>query len=262
MQRYNSSFQEPPIDNERKKELKLFERLIGIRFKSLELLNLAFSHRSFAHEQDDEIDSNERLEFLGDSILGLIVSEYLYHIHADKNEGELAKIKSFVVSEDSLSSLAQKIRIDNYILIGKGEEYSGGRSKKTLLADALEAIIGAYYIDAGYSLTKDFVLGLLIPEMDKVVQDKHKKDYKSLLQEYVQKRFKCYPRYVVVEKTGPDHDRTFVIEVIINNKGYGKGAGKNKKEAEQMAAGVAYDSIMSREAARPPKKDTHPRHTS
>jgi ribonuclease-3 len=252
---YYSQFQLPPINSERKKELKLFEKLIKIRFKNLELLNLAFSHRSFAHESDDDVDSNERLEFLGDSVLGLIVSEYLYHVFADKNEGDLAKIKSFVVSEESLSMLSQKIRVDNYILIGKGEEYSGGRSKKTLLADALEAIIGAYYIDAGYAPVKDFVLGLLIPEIEKVVQDKHKKDYKSLLQEYVQKRFKAYPRYLVVEKTGPDHDRTFVVEVVIHNKGYGKGEGKNKKEAEQQAAGVAYIALTTKEAPRPSRKE-------
>jgi ribonuclease-3 len=256
---YYSHFQLPPVDGVRKKELKLFEKLIGIRFKNLELLNLAFSHRSFAHESEGDIDSNERLEFLGDSVLGLIVSEYLYHVMPDKNEGDLAKIKSFVVSEDSLSMLSQKIRVDNYILIGKGEEYSGGRSKKTLLADALEAIIGAYYIDSGYAPVKEFVLGLLIPEIDKVVQDKHKKDYKSLLQEYVQKRFKSYPRYLVVEKTGPDHDRTFVVEVVIHNKGYGKGEGKNKKEAEQEAAGVAFNALTARDAPRSPRKENQSR---
>ncbi len=253
--KYYSEFQLPPTNGERKKELKLFEKLIGIRFRSLELLNLAFSHRSFAHESDGRVDSNERLEFLGDSVLGLVVSEYLYHVFADKAEGDLAKIKSFVVSEDSLSMLSQKIRVDNYILIGKGEEYSGGRSKKTLLADALEAIIGAYYVDAGYEAAREFVLGLLIPEINKVIQDKHKKDYKSLLQEYVQKRFKSYPRYMVVEKIGPDHDRTFVVEVMIHNKGYGKGEGKNKKEAEQQAAGVAYTSLTARDQGKPVKKE-------
>lgn len=246
MSRYLTGCQELPLDQARRKELKLFEKLCNIRFKSLGLLNHAFCHRSYAHEANNPINSNERLEFLGDSVLGLIISEYLYHTLPEKNEGELAKIKSFVVSEESLSSLAQKIRVDNYILIGKGEEYSGGRTKKTLLADALEAIIGAYYIDAGYQAVKRFVLSLLIPEIEKVVQDKHKKDYKSLLQEYVQKRYKTYPRYVVVEKKGPDHDRTFIIEVIINNKSYGKGLGKNKKEAEQQAAGVAYHTIMGK----------------
>jgi ribonuclease-3 len=238
-QKYNV----PPIDQERKKELKLFQKLAGIRFKSDNLLNLAFAHRSYANEIPDESENNEKLEFLGDSVLGLIVSEYLFLTLVDKNEGDLAKIKSFVVSEDILAYVAKKIRVDNYILIGKGEEYSGGRSKKTLLADAMEAIFGAYYLDSGYTAVRDFVLKLLVPEIDKVVEDRHKKDYKSLLQELVQKKFKAYPRYNVIKKTGPDHDKTFVIEVSINNISYGKGVGKNKKEAEQEAAGIAYNTL-------------------
>ncbi len=233
----------PPIDQERKKELKLFQKLAGIRFKSDMLLNLAFAHRSYANEIPGETENNEKLEFLGDSVLGLIISENLFINSEDKNEGDLAKIKSFVVSEDILATVAKRIRVDNYILIGKGEEYSGGRNKKTLLADAMEAIIGAYYLDSGYALVKEFVLRLLLPEIDKVVEDRHKKDYKSLLQEYVQKKYRSYPKYAVVKKSGPDHDKTFVIEVTINNVSYGKGVGKNKKEAEQQAAGMAYNRL-------------------
>jgi ribonuclease-3 len=235
----------PPIDPERKKELKLFQKLAGLRFKSEKLLNLAFAHRSYANEIPYPTENNEKLEFLGDSILGLIISEYLFTNLQDKSEGDLAKIKSFVVSEDILASAAKRIRVDNYILIGKGEEYSGGRRKKTLLADAMEAIIGAFYLDGGYSSVKDFVLRLLVPEIDKVVEDKHEKDYKSLLQELVQKKYKAYPKYNVVKKTGPDHDKTFVIEVSINNISYGKGIGKNKKQAEQQAAGIAYNTIIN-----------------
>jgi ribonuclease-3 len=236
----------PPIDQERKKELKLFQKLAGIRFKSDKLLNLAFAHRSYANEIPGETENNEKLEFLGDSVLGLIISENLFINSEDKNEGDLAKIKSFVVSEDILAAVAKRIRVDNYILIGKGEEYSGGRNKKTLLADAMEAIIGAYYLDSGYALVKEFVLRLLLPEIDKVVEDRHKKDYKSLLQEYVQKKYRSYPKYTVVKKSGPDHDKTFVIEVTINNVSYGKGVGKNKKEAEQEAAGKAYNSLTGK----------------
>jgi ribonuclease-3 len=236
----------PPIDQERKKELKLFQKLAGIRFKSDKLLNLAFAHRSYANEIPGETENNEKLEFLGDSVLGLIISENLFINSEDKNEGDLAKIKSFVVSEDILAAVAKRIRVDNYILIGKGEEYSGGRNKKTLLADAMEAIIGAYYLDSGYALVKEFVLRLLLPEIDKVVEDRHKKDYKSLLQEFVQKKYRSYPKYTVVKKSGPDHDKTFVIEVTINNVSYGKGVGKNKKEAEQEAAGKAYNSLTGK----------------
>jgi len=232
------------MNEERKKELKLFQKLSRIRFKNFNLLNLAFTHRSYANEAQQETENNEKLEFLGDSILGLIISEYLFRNISHKSEGDFAKIKSFVVSEDSLAAIAKKIRVDNFILIGKGEEYSGGRNKKAIIADAMEAIIGAYYIDSGYNPVKEFVLKLLIPEINKVILDKHKKDYKSLLQELVQKKYRSYPKYNIVKKSGPDHDKTFMIEVNINNKIYGQGMGKNKKEAEQKAAGVAYKRLL------------------
>jgi ribonuclease-3 len=233
----------PPISPERKKELQLFENQIGVRFRSIALLNLAFCHRSYANESDINVDNNEKLEFLGDSVLGLVSSEYLFTTLSDQSEGEMAKIKSFVVSEASLSKIAKQIRVDNFILIGRGEEYSGGRSKRAILADCLEAIIGAYYLDSGLKSAKDFVLNLLIPEVDAVRENRHEKDYKTLLQEYAQKRFKTYPRYKTVKKRGPDHDRTFWIEVFINDRKFGPGIGKNKKEAEQKAAGMAYNSL-------------------
>ena len=233
----------PPIDQERKKELQLFEKHIGIRFRKLELLNLAFSHRSYANESGGEISNNEKLEFLGDSVLGLVVSEYLYCTLTDRAEGDLARVKSFVVSEDSLAEIAKGIKVDNFILIGKGEEYSGGRSKKAILADCMEAIIGAYYLDSGFKASRTFILKYLIPEINKVLENKHKKDYKTLLQEFVQKKYKSYPRYSLVKKTGPDHDRTFWIEVTVEGKAYGPGKGKNKKEAEQHAAGIAYQAL-------------------
>jgi ribonuclease III len=241
-------FDAPPISTDRKKELQLFEKHVGIRFRKLDFLNLAFSHRSFANEHGAGVDNNEKLEFLGDSVLGLVVSEYLFTILPDKAEGDLARIKSFVVSEESLSEIARKIKVDNYILIGKGEEYSGGRNKKAILADCLEAIIGSYYLDSGFKAARSFVLKYLIPEINKVMENRHKKDYKTLLQEYVQKQFKSYPRYSLVKKTGPDHDRTFWIEVRIDSKIYGPGKGKNKKEAEQNAAGLAYRQIADKEA--------------
>jgi ribonuclease-3 len=237
-------FSTPSVSAERKKELQLFQKHAQVRFKSLELLNLAFSHRSFANEQGGAVDNNEKLEFFGDSVLGLVVSEYLLLALSDRSEGEMAKIKSFVVSEDSLSEIARRLRLDNFVLIGKGEEYSGGRSKKTLLADGLEAIIGAYYLDSGFKEARRFVRSLLIPEIDKVLEDRHRKDYKTLLQEYVQKRFKSYPRYRVVQRKGPDHNRTFWIEVSVGKKTYGPGAGKNKKEAEQEAAQLAYQALV------------------
>ncbi len=233
----------PTVSSERKKELQLFEKNAGIRFRKLDFLNLAFSHRSFANESKENFDNNEKLEFLGDSVLGLVVSEYLYRNLEDKNEGDLARIKSFVVSEDTLAEIARELKIDNFILIGKGEEYSGGRKKKAILADCMEAIIGAYFIDSGFHSTRKFILKIIIPEITKVIENRHRKDYKTLLQEYSQKNFKNYPKYILVRKSGPDHDRTFWIEVSLNGKTYGPGSGKNKKEAEQKAACIAYEAL-------------------
>jgi len=236
-------FRPPPVNQGRKKELQLFEKNAGIRFRKQEFLNLAFSHRSFVNESKESIDNNEKLEFLGDSVLGLVVSEYLYKNLPKKNQGDLARIKSFVVSEDSLAGIARFLRIDNFILIGKGEEYSGGRTKKAILADCMEAVIGAYFLDSGFKSSQNFILKYLIPEITKVLENRHKKDYKTLLQEYVQKEYKIYPKYSLIKKVGPDHDRTFWIEVKINSKSYGPGVGKNKKEAEQKAACLAYTHL-------------------
>ncbi|MBN1836558.1 MAG: ribonuclease III [Spirochaetales bacterium] len=237
-------FRAPVVGAERRKELHLFQRHAHVRFRSLEFLNLAFSHRSYANEQGGAVDNNEKLEFFGDSVLGLVVSEHLVLALPDRSEGDLAKIKSFVVSEDSLSEIARRVRLDNFILIGKGEEYSGGRSKKAIMADALEAVIGAYYLDSGFKAVRSFIRELLIPEIEKVLADQHKKDYKTLLQEYVQKRFKSYPHYRVVQRKGPDHNKTFWIEVSVGKKTYGPGSGKNKKEAEQEAASIAYRALV------------------
>ena len=243
-----------PPGPDRKKELQIFESHSGIRFKKLELLNLAFAHRSYANEHAHSIGNNEKLEFLGDSVLGLVVAEYLYVSLPGKVEGEMAKIKSFVVSEDALAVIAKRLKVDTFILIGKGEEYSGGRSKKAILADAMEAIIGAYFLDSGFKVAKKFVLKYLVPEINNVLEDKHKKDYKTLLQEYVQKEFKAYPRYNLEKKTGPDHNKTFWMDVEVDGHNYGPGQGKNKKEAEQEAAKLAYEELTERGPKQQPRK--------
>ncbi|MBN1697808.1 MAG: ribonuclease III [Spirochaetales bacterium] len=240
------NFKAPPVSPERFKELQLFQKYVGLRFRRLDLLNLAFTHRSYTNEFQGEIDNNEKLEFLGDSVLGLVVNEYLYLHLTDKTEGHMSKIKSFVVSETSLESIAKQIKIENFILIGKGEEYSGGRTKKAIIADAMEALIGAYYLDSGFANAKKFIHRLFIPEINKVLENKHQKDYKTLLQEYIQKRYKTYPKYTIIQKKGPDHDKTFWISVVINGKPYGPGQGKNKKEAEQNAAQIAYKTLTDK----------------
>ncbi len=248
----------PPIDAERRDELLLFQRHAGIRFKSLELLNLGFCHRSYANERGDGIGNNERLEFLGDSVLGLAVAEYLYEELPDRPEGELAKTKSHVVSEASLSEIARSLRIDNFILIGKGEEYSGGRAKRAILADAFEAVVGALFLDSGFREAKRFVLTYLVPEIRKVLEDRHEKDYKTLLQEYAQKTYRAYPRYTLTKKTGPDHDRVFWMQVEVGGRSFGPGKGPNKKQAEQAAASIAYESLRAEEdQPRPRSRKPH-----
>ncbi len=232
----------PELDLGRKKELVAFQKTANIRFKSLKLLNLSFVHRSVANESQLKLN-NERLEFLGDSVLGAVTAALLYERFPDKTEGELAKIKSVVVSEDSLSGIALELQIDHLLLLGKGEELSGGRRKKALLADAMEALIGALYLDSGYRASFAFVSRYISGEIDGVVEHKRPEDYKTLLQELCQHKFHSYPHYTLVKQTGPEHDRLFWMEVSVNGMTYGPGTGKNKKSAEQEAAKAAYEQL-------------------
>lgn len=222
----------------------MFQKQADIKFRNPELLNLAFCHRSFANESSSDVDNNERLEFLGDSVLGLIVAEWLFVHLPDSDEGDFSRIKSFVVSEESLAGIAKRLRVDNFILIGKGEEFSGGRNKKALLADCMEAIFGAYFLDSGFKAATDLVQRLLVPEIKIVLDNKHRKDYKTLLQEHVQKVYKTYPRYEVVKRTGPEHDNTFWVKVLVQKKTFGPAPGNNKKEGEQAAAKIAYEQLV------------------
>jgi ribonuclease III len=233
------------LSRERKLLLNAFQKKAGIRFRSLELLNLSFTHRSCANEDSPRSQNNERLEFLGDAVLGLVAASCLYERLGERAEGELARIKSYVVSEEVLSELAKALKLNECLLLGKGEEQSGGREKKAILADATEALFGAYYIDSGFETASRFVRALIEPEIDKVLQNRHHKDYKTMLQEYAQKYLRTYPLYRLVKKAGPDHDRTFWVSCELAGTEYGPAMGKNKKEAEQSAAQAAYDAIMS-----------------
>lgn len=233
------------IDGKRKKELQGLEKKLDLKFKRPELLSLALTHRSYTNENTQVIANNERLEFLGDSVLGLAISHYLFLNLPLKAEGDLARIKSVVVSEEVLFQRAQEIVLGDYILMGKGEEMSGGRSRKSLLADAFEAMIGAYFLDSGFSKAKKFVLSFFEEEVKKVQLNKHsKKDYKTLLQEYVQKNCGNHPKYRLLKSTGPDHARVFWVEVEVDGQVFGPGKAKSKKEAERMAASLAYKQIV------------------
>ena len=232
----------PRVSDERKKELTAFQKSLLVKFKNLALLNLSLMHRSLANESGLKVN-NERLEFLGDSVLGAITATLLYEKLEGKNEGALAKIKSVVVSEDILSGIAREVQLDKYLLLGKGEDISGGRGKKTILADALEALIGAYYLDSGYDSTFALVRRFIVPEIDRVLDNRHHKDYKSLLQEFSQRLTKTYPVYRLLKRLGPEHERFFWVEVEVNGKSFGPGTGKNKKSAEQAAAKMAYEYL-------------------
>lgn len=229
------------IDNSlRKKDLMAFCKRVDIKFQNLELLEQAFHHRSSVNE-GKAAKNNERLEFLGDSVLGMVTAAYLYK-NLDNPEGDLAKIKSAVVSEKALAPVALNFGINKLLIMGHGEEKSGGRQKPAILADCMEAIIGAYYLDSGYKSAEKFVLSFIIPAINEVLED-GLKDFKTLLQEKFQKISKKCPVYELIEKTGPDHDQTFVINVHLGDKIFGPAKGKNKREAEMLAAKMALDNF-------------------
>jgi ribonuclease-3 len=232
----------PKLEPERKKELAAFLKAAGLKLRNLELLNLSFTHRSISNEGSYR-GNNERLEFLGDAILGAVCAAALYEGFEDKNEGDLAKIKSVVVSEDILASLARELQIDNFLVLGKGEELSGGRKKNAILADALEALIGALYLDSGFTAAFSFVEQCIRPEISRVIEKNYHEDCKSLLQELCQRRFKVYPQYRLIDRSGPDHERLFRMEVRVQDRVFGPGMGRSKKGAEQEAARMALEQL-------------------
>lgn len=224
------------------------EKKIKYRFQNRELLQIALTHRSFAYEsQNDDLTDNEILEFLGDSVLGLVVADFLVTSYPGVSEGELSKLKSTVASTSSLSIFAKHIKLDKYILLGKGEEKSGGRNKKTILAGAYEALIAAIYLDGGFQESKDFIMGHLKLFFKKINVDKFLiNNYKSALQEYFQKESLPAPNYKMVTSWGPDHKKQFTVEVFMRKKSLAKATGRSKKEAEQKAAQKALKNLLGR----------------
>ncbi len=224
---------EPP----RRKALKDLEKSMRVRFKRLKLLDQALSHSSFVNELSDERrQHNEKLEFLGDAVLELVVSHELFADYPDYYEGKLTKLRAAVVSKTTLALVAKKIGIGPYIRLGKGEELGGGRRRNSLLADAMEAMIGAVYLDGGLKAARRFIMNHFGEEIERLDHDQHKMDYKSILQEVTQSRFQILPRYTVVGESGPPHERTYEVLLTINGEAYGTGFGRNKKEAQQNAA--------------------------
>ncbi|NLX61282.1 MAG: ribonuclease III [Tissierellia bacterium] len=226
------------ISPERKKKLEELQAIINYKFKDLNLLNTSLTHSSYANENKQAgVVSNERLEFLGDVVIDLVVSEYLYKRLTELPEGELSKRRASVVCESSLAFAAHKIKLGKFLLLGKGEEATGGRERESILADAFEALTGAIYIDGKYESARDFLLGNFEQEVIYALSKGSLfKDYKTELQEKLQRKTKSKIEYVVVKEDGPDHRKKFYMNVIVENKVIGKGMGRNKKEAEQNAA--------------------------
>jgi len=228
------------------RELDELQQRLGVRFRRPQRLAQALVHRSYRPDGDDS-PSNERLEFLGDAVLGQVVAEHLYHDFPEWSEGELTKLKAAVVSEVTLDEAARQLGLGKFLVMARGEEQSGGRERPSLLSDALEAIIGALYLDRGLRAARELVLRLLAAPMRALELDERRRDYKTLLQELIQGRHKQPPVYRVVAEEGPDHDKTFVVEVRFRRHLLGEGVGKSKKEAEQKAAQEALDDSERRE---------------
>ena len=221
------------------------QQSLGVSFKKLSLLKQALVHSSYANENPSLAPaSNERLEFLGDAVLDMVVAAKLYRDFPDLSEGEMTKLRAVLVRRDTLSKIAKALRLGDHLYLGKGEEPSGGRDKPANLAGALEAIIGAIFLDRGSTTSEDFILRLLNTELHKVVSRRTGTDYKSDLQELIQAREQQTPTYHVIEATGPDHDKRFTVEVRVGNTVLGTGSGKSKKAAETEAARSTLERLL------------------
>ena len=222
------------ISPQREKELQEIEKKLKTSFLNKALLNQALTHSSYGHEA--KAPDNERLEFLGDAILKLVVSEYLYHKFPERAEGDLTKIRAAVISDDTLAGVGRRLYLGDYLLLSANEKRTGGARRKSNQANAFEAVIGAVFLDAGIGKSRELILGLLEAEIEKVSREGYIRDYKSALQEFTQKHKWELPRYRVIKETGPKHRKVFWMEVKIKGRRYGVGRGRNKKESEQRAA--------------------------
>ena len=221
-----------------------FQRVLGFRFTNIELLRQALTHRSAGpNGGDDAVESNERLEFLGDSVLGLVVNEHLFKEYPQDREGHLTQMKSLLVSKPILSVKARDMRIGEYLFMSSGEEESGGRDRSSILADAFEAVIGAIYLDGGMEAARTFIEKRLMSGAREILRDRNHINYKSMLQELIQSEKKIHPQYRVTSEDGPDHEKMFTVAVLVGKKTLGRGKGKNKKQAQQEAARTALQSL-------------------
>lgn len=221
--------------------MKALEEKLGYTFQDPSLLEHALTHSSYANEHKNEgLTSNERLEFLGDSILGMVVADHLYRTHPDMPEGELTRTRAALVCEESLHDVAKNLKLGGYLRLGKGEDAGGGRSRPSILADATESLLAAVYLDGGIAQARRLIRKLILDQEQEKAIDR---DYKTALQELVQRTPGSAITYQLVWETGPDHCRVFVMEVAVGGKTIGQGEGRTKKEAEQMAAKAAIEAL-------------------
>lgn len=223
--------------------IKDLETAIGYRFHNITLLQNALTHSSYANERwHNSLMSNERLEFLGDSILGMAVAEYLFKNFPDRPEGELTRMRADMVCEKTLASVAARIELGKHLMLGNGEEQGGGRNRDSILADAVESVIAASFLDGGMEAAKGIIEKFILVEVP--VKKMHNADYKTALQELVQQKKNQILAYTLVGESGPDHDKRFEVEVSLNGSVVGVGSGSSKKRAEQMAAQSALENLQ------------------
>jgi ribonuclease-3 len=220
---------------------------LGIGFDDPDLRTTALTHRSYAFEHGLDL-TNERLEFLGDSVLGLVVTDMAYRSFPSMPEGQLAKLRAAIVNMQALADVARSLALGSVVLLGRGEELSGGREKPSILADALEAVFGAVYLDQGLEVARSLIERLFRPRMEAYVRGEGDRDYKTMLQELASQEIRSMPEYRLQER-GPDHEKEFTATVFLAGEAMGRGSGRSKKEAEQQAAREAYDSIARRSSA-------------
>lgn len=229
------------ISEERKETLAEIEKKFGVSFLNKSLLNQALTHSSYAHAFGEA--DNERLEFLGDAVLKLVITEHLYHKFPNYSEGDLTKIRATVISDATLAQISRKIGLGQYLRLSPNELRSGGQRKKSNIANAFEALIGAIYLDAGLGKAREVIQQFLGEEISKTSKKGFIRDYKSALQELAQKEKMTLPHYRVVKETGPKHKRVFWMEVKVKGRKFGPAFGRNKKEAEQRAAALAFRAL-------------------
>lgn len=228
--------------------LKAVQEITGYHFRNLDILLLALTHRSFYKPSDrlHNRESNERLEYLGDSVLGLVIADLLYKDHPDLREGRLTKMKAMLVNEITLSNVGKNYKLNEYIRISPEEDKLGGRMRPSIISDAVESILGAIYIDGGFPAAFDVITRLIYANKEEIISDKTQKNFKGELLELMQSQGEGMPYYEVESESGPDHDKQFSIFVSVNSEKIGSGTGHTKKEAEQKAAAMALEAVKKK----------------